>query len=201
MTHAEIVARIQDSYRKSGVRESDIPTADKIVPGYVCSSTALVAGSPTTNFVVTQDKTPLNYEQLINRTDAFAVCNYGLLITNEIVANPGKAPLVTYPNIIQFPASLTGLVAADLEQVYNGYLSIQVAQSVIVPNYPSHNFRVVRTTQQASASTFSEQLPVDGFASADPLIILDGSQKISSTFHVQHLQARVYNLHLRQRTQ
>lgn len=175
MTHAEAIARIQKLYANTGSR---IPTADQITQSTVVTGTQTVNGNSLMTFLVNKgEKTALSYENLIDKTDAFAVTSFGMLICNEVVATPGKAPFVTYPNIIQFAASYTGLVAADLEQLYNGFLNIQVGQSVVLPNYPSHNFRVVRTTQQASATTFSEQLPVDGFATADPMIILDGSQK------------------------
>lgn len=179
MNRQEIVARIQQAYRDyymaNKITNGIVPSEDKIVPGVVRTSTSLVNGNSVTNFIVTQDKTPLNYEVLINRTDAFAILNYGLFLTNEVVATPGLAPLLSYPNETAMTA--TGVTPSQLEQVYNGTLSIQVAQNVIVPSFPSRLFRSVRTTQQTSATNKSEQLPVDGYATADPLIILDGSQK------------------------
>lgn len=175
MTHEQAVARIQALYAKTG---SKIPRVDQITPSSLVTGTALVNGSNQITFLVNKgEKTALSYENLIDKTDAFAITHFGMMITNEIVASPGKAPLVTYGNIIQFPASDTGLVAADLEQLYNAQLNIQVGQSVVLQAFPTHNFRAVRTTQQSAATNFSEQLQADGFSVADPMFILDGSQK------------------------
>lgn len=170
MAYEQDLARIQAI--RPGTRKEDV------VPASLVTGTALVNGSNLIQFLVNKgDKQALPYENLIDKTDAFAITRYGLFLINEIVGNEGKAELQTYPNIIQFPASDTGLVAADLMKVYNGFLNIQVGQAKILESYPTHNFKVARTTQQASATTFSEYLPVDGFATADPMLILDGSQK------------------------
>ena len=150
-----------------------------IVPGFIRSDVALSNGTGRTLFPVKKgDKVAFSCENLLDYKDAFAITRYGIQIINEVVGNEGVGVRQTYPNIIVFPATDTGLVAEDLEKIYNGTLAIKVGQDQLIEAYPTANFRVVRTSQQAAATTRSEALPVDGFASAEPLVILRGNDKI-----------------------
>lgn len=173
MTHSEAASRIKNSYLAKGVQP---PAPYQIVKGFLRTSTSLVNGNSRTEFIISGKKDALPYEQLISTSDAFAITSMGVKLVREIVAAPGKAPLCTYPNLIQFP-NTSDLVAADLEQVYNGVLKISVAQSELIPAFPTTLSRVVRTAQQSAAGNFSEQLPEDGMAEIEPMLILDGADK------------------------
>lgn len=158
------------------LREKYGPSA-VIVPGFIRSDLAMSNGQSSMQFLVKKgEKTALAPERLLDFKDAFAITRYGILLVFETVGAEGTGKLETYPNATVFTG--IGLTAADLEKVYNGSLGIKVGQDQLIEGYPSHNFRVVRTTQQASATTKSEQLPADGFASAQPMLILKGNEKL-----------------------
>lgn len=151
-----------------------------IVPGFIRSDLAMSNGQTAMQFLVKKgEKTALAPERLLDFKDAFAITRYGILLVFETVGAEGTGVLNTYPNATVFTG--VGLTATDLEKVYNGSLGIKVGQDQLIEAYPSHNFRVVRTTQQASASTKSEGLPADGFASAQPMVILKGNEKLDIT--------------------
>lgn len=151
-----------------------------IVPGYIRSDLALAAGAAAMQFLVKKGEKVANAaERMLDFKDAFAITRYGVLLVFETVGAEGTGALQTYPNATVFTG--VGLTAAALEKVYNGSLGIKVGQDQVIENYPAHNFRVVRTTQQASATTYSEGLPADGFASAQPMVILKGNEKLDIT--------------------
>ncbi|MDP1763071.1 MAG: hypothetical protein Q8L07_04220 [Sediminibacterium sp.] len=148
-----------------------------IVPGFIRSDLSMTDGNTNMQFLVKKgEKIALAPERLLDFKDAFAITRYGVLLVFETVAAPGTGKLETYPNATVFAG--TGLTAASLEKLYNGSLGIKVGQDQLIEAYPTHNFRVVRTTQQASSTTKSEQLPADGFASAQPMLILKGNEKL-----------------------
>lgn len=148
-----------------------------VVPGYLRTDYTMVPGEGTTKFILKKgEKTQLMPERLLDDNDAFAITNYGIFLLFETVGKEGVGKLETYPNATVFTG--TGIVAADLEKVYNGSLGIKLDQDQLIESYPAHNFRVVRTTQQATSTTKSEQLPVDGYATATPMLVLYGGQKI-----------------------
>ena len=148
-----------------------------IVPGFLRSDLAFQDGQSLMKFLIKKgEKEALAPERLLDQQDAFAITRYGLFLLNETVDAEGTGVLQTYPNATIFTG--TGLTAASLEKLYNGSLGIKIGQDQLIEDYPNRNFRVVRTTQQSSSSNKSENLPVDGFASAAPMMVLKGKAKI-----------------------
>jgi hypothetical protein len=152
-----------------------------VVPSTLKSVTPTQNGNGTTKLLfqknVKNQSSAMPYEVLLDQNDAFVVTHVGFFLLNEIVASPGKAQPQTYPNIIQFPASLAGLVAADLQQFYNGSLSVTVAQDKIFENLALSDCFVARTTQQTAATNFSESLPVDGYVALPENFTIYGQEK------------------------
>ena len=156
-----------------------------VVPSTLKSVTPTQVGNGTTKMLfqknVKNQSSAMPYEVLLDQNDAFVVTHVGFFLLNEIVASPGKAQPQTYPNIIQFPASLAGLVAADLQQFYNGSLGITAAQDKIFENFALSDCFVARTTQQTAAANFSETLPVDGYVALPENFTIYGQEKYDFT--------------------
>jgi len=149
-----------------------------IVPGFLRKDVALVNGNTIIKFPVLKNDNgqPLQTENFLDTNDAFAVERYGLYLLFETVGSEGTGVLQTYPNATVFTG--TGLTAADLEKIYNGSFAGKIGQYQLIEAYPTKNFRVVRTTQQATSTTKSESLPVDGTAEASPLLVFGGCEKL-----------------------
>jgi hypothetical protein len=113
-------------------------------------------------------------------TDAFYCYAIGLFLEREETAKPGKAVLQTYPNETYFPVVVgpPAFTPADLEAIYNGYMQIQVNQTVICQYLPTSQFRTVDTTLQSGTNNKSERHVDDGFVELEPNLKLAGSQNI-----------------------
>lgn len=137
----------------------------------------LASNNPRYSFPLTKNTASRTSERRLDINDAFAITHIGLFLKREDSAKPGKGVLQTYPNNTVFALEALNLDPDDLEAIYNGTLSIKVGEKTWVDAMSTTVFRSIRTTQQASASTKSEQVTLDGFVEAEPYITLDGSEQ------------------------
>lgn len=143
----------------------------KIVPAFLRKDVALVNGQSTIQFpLIKNSGVTINAaENLLDYKDAIAITHYGLFLVFETVGQEGKGRLFTFPNSSVFTGA--GLTLADLEKLYNGKLTLRNGQDQLLEAYPTKNFRVERTSA-------TEAVPADGFATAAPMIIFKGNDKI-----------------------
>jgi hypothetical protein len=131
--------------------------------------------------------TPTVREVRLNLQDLFIVCALQVLLVSGASTN-GAAKFYSYPNLTAFP---TG--AAQLYNLYNGYLTIQVNNQNILPKWSLQDAYIVNQTQQntnfnvaspTSPSEFAiDQLngSADGYQIIEPNIVLNGASNIQAT--------------------
>lgn len=103
-----------------------------------------------------------NTEVRLNLQDAFVVSDIQFYLVAAGSATAVNLLLETYPNSVTFP---TG--AANLETVYNAYLSIGVNNRTIVPRMNMMKFRQVPQTQLTTAV----DTPIDQFDGTQSVIV------------------------------
>lgn len=119
----------------------------------------------------------LIHDRKLDLNDTFVVFGLGLRLLAEDPALPGTGILQTYPNNLVFPAAAGEVTPAHLNIFYNGEYEIKVDEKVYGPAIATDEMLCVRTTQQASASTFSQRMDTDGCVDPGADITLNGSRK------------------------
>lgn len=139
---------------------------------------------------------PLATEKRLNISDAFAIEEVGMFIakagssTSPTAAELSKEVLSTFANPLIFTGSGE---AANLQALYNSFLSLRVQQTVYIDSLPTKPFEYVPVAQQgettaafvnaASADT-RYQISRDGvagdngFVEIAPMVILNGAKTI-----------------------
>lgn len=155
-----------------------------ISPSYLRAEVALSNNKSTYAFDLKKTGNEVATEVKLDRNDLFVVTNIGLFMSLQFGASVGKEVLQSYPNIQVFPAAATGLVAADLEAVYNGSTSLKIASRVNIENLSNLEFRYVPSSQQAAATTKSENNLLDSTYEPATIISLHGTMdiKVETTF-------------------
>lgn len=112
-------------------------------------------------------------EKLLSRTDLFEVTHMGLYLLMEKTAKPGSGILQTYPNSTVF----TDSTVEDLETFWNGHMSVQVNNVIVVEDFPTRKFRYVPETLK-SAGNINSSYPMDaGMVELPIRIRMDGANK------------------------
>lgn len=115
-------------------------------------------------------------EVRLAQQDMFYVSEIGFYLNKASSATATNGLDVTYPNIITFPNG-----AATLETVYNGFLSLAINNSVIIPKLDVKRFKMSPRTQLTAATNS----PVDQFSGSgddsaqnviEPNILLYGTK-------------------------
>ena len=157
--------------------------AGKLVqPSFLQLEIALQNGKTNYQFgVSTTDQSPSMRasERRLNQNDAFVICYRGLFLKKEDASKPGSAVLQTYPNPTVFPDAPNEVNTADLEAVFNSFLSVKVGDTVFAEAIDMGLSRVVNTTVQSDATKIplSERKGMDGYIAQTPIITLDGGKK------------------------
>lgn len=126
----------------------------------------------------------LVHDRLLDLNDSFVIFAMGQRLLAENPALPGTGLLQTYPNNQVFPAAAGEVTPLHLNIFYNGSYQIKVDEVVYGPAIATDEMLVVRTTQQSSASTFSERFDMDGCVTMGTDITLNGSRKNEVTLKV-----------------
>jgi hypothetical protein len=135
-------------------------------PGYLRLEVSLTG---TTNLVAFQVRdaqggTQHVTERRLKVSDSFTIMAGAFYIgkaaaTASVVSNAGYGAmsLHTFPNPQVFTG---GTAAANLQTLYNGYLSVRVDSTVFIDSMPMLNFYRVATSQQGVGSTATNNIPI-----------------------------------------
>jgi len=101
-------------------------------------------------------------EVRLAQQDCFFASSISIYLANAESATATNFQLLTYPSPGVF--TLGGAAPAPLNTFYNGYMSLTINKSVIIPNYPLLNFYQIPQTQLTAATNS----PQDQF---DPTVV------------------------------
>lgn len=171
-----------DTLRQNAIYKGTVARFNgKLVqPSFLQSEVALQNGKAAYPFAINQNNgvSLANSEKRLNQNDAFVASHLGIFIKKEDSAKRGSGVLQTYPNSSYLGADeATYFAFADMEAIWNSYLNVKVGDVVFGEAIDMRNCRSVRTTQQTSATTKSEQLSFDGYIPVEPIITFDGANK------------------------
>lgn len=174
-----ILNRLRKSVTAKGI------SVDKVQPSYLRVAMLADASKSSYEFSTKKDTgISLVHDKKLDQNDAFVITDFGLLLLGENPATPGVGLLQTYPNNQVFAAEASNVTPLHLNTFYNGSYRIKVKETVYAEAIPTNRMLCVRTTQQASASTFSERFQKDGTIPLTPDIQLNGSEKNEITLNV-----------------
>lgn len=134
-----------------------------------------------------QNGTPTVREQRLALQDLFIVSSVQILLTSGS-STTGSAKNYTYPNLTAFP---TG--AAQLYNLYNGYLNIQVNNQNVLPKWSMLQHLDIPQTQQntnfnAATATSPAQYSLDqanfdtyAMQVCEPNLVLNGASNINAS--------------------
>lgn len=116
-------------------------------------------------------------ERKLDPNDAFVVAKMGLFCKQELSTKPGSVFPESYPNQTAFSLEASYVVLADLRSIWNSTLQLKVGDKIFGQAIDMYKSLVIPTTQQTSASTFSERREGEGMFMVSPLITLEGQAK------------------------
>jgi hypothetical protein len=167
-----ILNRIRETVAQKGI------TPEKVSPSFLRVAVLMDPAKSQYIFVVKKDVgSSLVHDRKLDPNDSFVITDLGIKLLAETPANPGTGILQTYPNVQVFPAVAGEVTHAHLNIFYNGSIEVKVNDVVYAPAIKTEGMLVVRTTQQSSATTFSERFLKDGTVELNPDITLNGSVK------------------------
>lgn len=101
-----------------------------------------------------------NTEQRLTLQDAFVVGECGVFWFIPTSSTGSNSPLISWPNANTFT---TANAASSAESLYNGFLSLNVNKTLIVPQWDVYRSRCVNQTQLTAATNS----PVDQLSGRD----------------------------------
>lgn len=174
-----ILQRIRETVGAKGI------TPDKVSPSFLRVAVLMDPAKSQYSFIVKKDVgSSLVHDLKLDPNDSFVITDLGIRLLAEVPANPGTGVLQTYPNVQVFPAVAGEVTHNHLNIFYNGKLELKVDDTVYGPAIFTNEMLCVRTTQQTSATTFSERFGKDGTVEMNPDITLNGSVKNEITLTV-----------------
>jgi len=160
-----------------------------LTPSYLRSEVLLSTSSASYHVPVlindNTNGTPLTRERRLNLQDFFVVGSIQVLLTSGAT---GASKSYTYPNLTAFS---TG--AAQLWNVYTGYLNIQVNNQNVLPQWDLlQNYDAPQTQQNtnfnAATATSPAQYTIDQFSADtfanqvfEPNLVLNGASNINAS--------------------
>ncbi len=174
-----ILKRVRTWASKNGIDPS------KVQPSYLRVAVLADPSKSTYEFNIRKDVgVSLLHDRKLDQNDAFVVSKIGQMLLGEDPTKPGTGLLQTYPNNLVFAAEAANVNPLHLNIFYNGEYKLKVDDRVFVEALPTNPMLVARTTQQASATTFSERFLEDGTIDLTPDVTLNGSKKNEITLKV-----------------
>lgn len=174
----QILNRIRQKVVAKGI------AAEKVQPSYLRVPFLTAAEKSEYLFPIRKDSNSVLPGNYLDQNDSFVITDLGMMLQAEAPATPGISLLQTYPNNQVFVAAVGEVNPLHLNIFYNGKYKVKVDDTVYADAIPTNNMLCVRTTQQASATTFSERFGKDGTVPLTPDITLDGSRKNEITLTV-----------------
>ena len=141
-------------------------------------------GSVTFPILSTQQNnanTVYGIEKRLNISDSFIVLSCGIFLTSSAKQATNTSPTATEiasTTIRTFPNAATQVFdtkADELENVYNGFLSIKIGNVNWFPSISMRTFYRVPQTQQSSATTMDEYQRDQGIMKLTPTLTLNGN--------------------------
>lgn len=137
-------------------------------PGYLRLEISLTGATNIVRFQVRDAQGGQQHvtERRLKVSDSFTVLGGSFYIGKAGVTGPATVPtdaefanmsLHTFPNPQVFTG---GSAAANLQSIYNGYLSVRVDSTVFIDSMPMLNFYRVATSQLGVGSTATNNVPV-----------------------------------------
>jgi hypothetical protein len=188
----ELINRISEKFLSKGIK---VGTATQSYLRLMVNLNTAGSVNSIAFPVLTTAATARATEQRLGITDMFTITNWSIFLVKAglggggVVATDAEiaaSPLYTWPN----PQVFTGSgEAANLMNVYNGFLSVTVDRDRITDNYDAYRFYRVATAQRliaqaAGTAGTGESLhfqadgwegPSYGFSTLDPEITLNGA--------------------------
>lgn len=164
-----------------------------VTPSYLRFEKSIEGSFTTISFdVLANQGTPTVTERRLALTDKFVVTSLGFWLLKSD-ATAASVPVSTsaqianavpysYPNSTAF--SLSGQ-AANLQSLYNSYMSLRINTTVYIDSLPMMNFQRIATSQQVTAAANQNGISRDEWQSAgfgtvaiEPTVTFNGAAKI-----------------------
>lgn len=166
-----------DFWRKKGFQGSRSQlTSYASINGTVGSITFPILSTQQNNV-----NTVYGLEKRLNISDSFIVLSCGIFLTSTTKtagSNPPTAVEIASTTIRTFPNAATQVFSSkadELENVYNGFLSIKIGNVNWFPSISMRTFYRVPQTQQSSATTMDEYQRDQGIMKLTPTLTLNGN--------------------------
>lgn len=104
--------------------------------------------------------------------DIFVATKWRLYIDGRATATPGLVELQTYANVTAFTASITA--TRNMNVFFNSKLSFQVGSTVLIDQTSTVPFLDIPQTQQAAATTWSQNSIYESLIPCRPFHIISG---------------------------
>ncbi len=149
-----------------------------ITPGFIRIEQKILNGKPRYTFPVVKDSNSDTVTEVkLDRNDQFVATHTGLFIMARVSTLPGVEVLQTYPNPTAIPDVSTTFKIAHLECMYNGFLGVQVGQTIYIEKMDTRRFRFVGNTVESASNTKSSAGEYSGFSELTPQIEFQGDGK------------------------
>lgn len=137
-------------------------------PGYLRLEISLTGQTNSVNFQVRDAQGGAQHptERRLKIADTFTVMAAGFYIGKAAVTSPATVPTAIQYQIMTLhtfanPQVFTGgSAAANLQALYNGFLTVRVDQTVFIDSFPMLSFYRVATSQQGVGSSATNNIPV-----------------------------------------
>lgn len=118
-----------------------------ISESYLRMETVLSNSQNQYNFIVLANPgVDVITENKLDKNDLFACTRMGFFLAQRTIANPGNTELLTFPSNSLLDS--TNVTVKDFYTIYNGYLTWQIASTVIYNSFPMYKFLSVPQTQK-----------------------------------------------------
>jgi hypothetical protein len=191
MASSQIGARLVFENAKTLIQQLGYDASHAVLtPSYLRSEVLLTTSSASYHVPVlindNQNGTPTVREQRLSLQDLFIVAGLQITLVSGS-STTGSAKSYTYPNLTAFS---TG--AAQLYNLYNGYLNIQVNNQNVLPKWSilqhldiqrtqqNTNFNSATATSPAQYTIDSTNFDRDAFIVCEPNIVLNGASNINA---------------------
>ncbi len=191
MASSQIGARLVFENAKTLIQQLGYDASHAVLtPSYLRSEVLLSTSSASYHVPVlindNQNGTPTVREQRLSLQDLFIVAGLQITLVSGS-STTGSAKSYTYPNLTAFS---TG--AAQLYNLYNGYLNIQVNNQNVLPKWSllqhldvqrtqqNTNFNSATVTSPAQFTIDSANFDTDAFIVCEPNIVLNGASNINA---------------------
>ena len=191
MASSQIGARLVFENAKTLIQQLGYDASHAVLtPSFLRSEVLLSTSSASYHVPVlvndNQNGTPTVRESRLALQDLFIVAGIQIILTSG-ASTSGSAKSYTYPNLTAFS---TG--AAQLYNLYNGYLNIQVNNQNVLPKWSllqhldvqrtqqNTNFNSATVTSPAQFTIDSANFDTDAFIVCEPNIVLNGASNINA---------------------